>query len=43
MISLATRSGVSIVDIVDQLDSTGVCPSYAVRSASTTIQIKDKF
>lgn len=34
MISLAARSGVAIEDIVDQLDSTGVCPSYAVRSAT---------
>jgi len=34
MISLAARAGVSIYDIVDQLNSTGVCPSYAVRSAT---------
>lgn len=34
MISLAARSGVAIEDIADQLDSTGVCPSYAVRSAT---------
>ena len=34
MISLAARGGVSIHDIVDQLESTGVCPSYAVRSAT---------
>lgn len=34
MVSLAARAGVSIHDIVDQLDSTGVCPSYAVRSAT---------
>ena len=34
MISLAARAGVSVYDIVDQLDSTGVCPSYAVRSAT---------
>ena len=34
MISLAARAGVSIYDIVDQLDSAGVCPSYAVRSAT---------
>lgn len=33
MISLSARSGSDITDIVDQLDSTGVCPSYAVRSA----------
>lgn len=34
MISVAARSGVSIHKIVDQLDSTGVCPSYAVRRAT---------
>ena len=34
MISLSARAGVSIYDIVDQLESTGVCPSYAVRSAT---------
>jgi ribonucleoside-diphosphate reductase alpha chain len=34
MISLAARAGVPIHDIVDQLESTGVCPSYAVRSAT---------
>ena len=33
MISLSARAGVSIEDIIDQLDSTGVCPSYAVRRA----------
>ena len=33
MISLSSRAGVSIYDIVDQLDSSGVCPSYAVRRA----------
>jgi len=33
MISLALRSGCSIDDVVDQLKSTGVCPSYAVKSA----------
>lgn len=33
MISLACRAGVSIQDIKDQLDSTGVCPSYATRRA----------
>lgn len=33
MLSLSARSGAGIADIVDQLDSTGVCPSYAVRSA----------
>jgi ribonucleoside-diphosphate reductase alpha chain len=34
MISLAARNGVGIEDIVDQLNSTGVCPSYAVRKAT---------
>lgn len=34
MISLSARGGVSINDIVDQLKSTGSCPSYAVRSAT---------
>lgn len=33
-ISLLCRAGVSIYDIKDQLDSTGACPSYAVRSAT---------
>lgn len=33
VISLAARSGSTIFDIIDQLDSTGVCPSYAVRTA----------
>lgn len=33
MISLAARGGISVDDIVDQLDSCGTCPSYAVRSA----------
>lgn len=33
MISLTARAGVSIDDICDQLDSTGVCPSYATRTA----------
>lgn len=33
MISLAARSGVNILDIVDQLLSCGACPSYAVRTA----------
>lgn len=33
MISLAARAGVGIYDIVDQLQSTGVCPSYASRTA----------
>lgn len=33
MVSLLCRAGVSIFDIKDQLDSTGVCPSYATRRA----------
>lgn len=33
-ISLAARGGISIYDIVDQLKSSGACPSYAVRSAT---------
>lgn len=34
MISACARAGVGIHDIVDQLKSTGVCPSYAVRKAT---------
>ncbi len=34
MISLAARNGTDIHDIVDQLKSTGSCPSYAVRRAT---------
>lgn len=34
MISLAARTGVAVNDIVDQLMSTGICPSYAVRTAT---------
>ena len=34
MISLASRAGCDIHDIVDQLNSCGACPSYAVRSAT---------
>lgn len=34
MISLAARSGTDIYSIVDQLNSCGVCPSYAVRAAT---------
>lgn len=34
MISLAARSGCDIHSIVDQLNSCGVCPSYAVRRAT---------
>ena len=33
LLSLSARAGVSLDDILDQLDSTGICPSYAVRSA----------
>lgn len=34
MISLAARGGVGIESIVDQLKSSGTCPSYAVRRAT---------
>ena len=34
MISLASRGGVDIDSIADQLKSAGTCPSYAVRSAT---------
>lgn len=34
MISLAARGGVPIESIIDQLNSCGVCPSYAVRRAT---------
>ena len=34
MISLSARAGVSIDNIIDQLNSTGVCPAYAVRRAT---------
>ena len=34
MISIAARGGISIADIVDQLYSTGTCPSYAIRKAT---------
>lgn len=34
MISLAARNGASIDDIIDQLNSCGTCPSYAVRKAT---------
>ena len=34
MISVAARAGVSLDDIVDQLMSTGACPSYAKRGKS---------
>jgi len=34
MISLAARAGVSLDAIVDQLNSCGICPSYAVRRAT---------
>ena len=34
MISLAARAGAGINSIIDQLNSSGVCPSYAVRTAT---------
>lgn len=34
LISLSARAGLSIEQIVDQLNSCGVCPSYAVRTAT---------
>ena len=34
MISLTARAGVGIDSIIDQLNSSGVCPSYAVRAAT---------
>lgn len=34
MISLAVRGGVDIYSVVDQLKSSGTCPSYAVRRAT---------
>lgn len=34
MISLSARAGVDIYSIVDQLKSSGTCPSYAVRTAT---------
>lgn len=34
MISLSARGGISIEAILDQLKSCGVCPSYAVRTAT---------
>lgn len=34
MISLAARGGIDINSIVDQLRSSGTCPSYAVRTAT---------
>lgn len=34
MISLSARGGVDIYSIVDQLKSSGTCPSYAVRKAT---------
>lgn len=34
MISLAARGGIDIYSIVDQLQSSGTCPSYAVRRAT---------
>ena len=34
MISLASRGGINIESIIDQLNSSGVCPSYATRTAT---------
>ena len=34
MISLAARGGIDIDSIIDQLKSSGTCPSYAVRTAT---------
>lgn len=34
LISLAARGGIDIYSIVDQLKSSGTCPSYAVRTAT---------
>lgn len=34
MISLSARGGIHIDNIIDQLNSCGVCPSYAVRKAT---------
>ena len=34
LISLSARAGLSIEQVVDQLNSCGVCPSYAVRTAT---------
>ena len=34
MVSLLCRAGVDIITIKDQLDSTGVCPSYSTRKAT---------
>lgn len=33
-ISLAARGGIDVYSIVDQLKSSGTCPSYAVRTAT---------
>lgn len=35
MMSLAARAGATVEDIIDQLESTGVCPSYAVRTSKS--------
>jgi len=34
LISLSARAGCDIHSIIDQLNSSGVCPSYAVRKAT---------
>lgn len=39
-ISLCARGGIDVYSIVDQLKSSGTCPSYAVRSATKLIHQK---
>ena len=34
MISISARAGIDIYTIIDQLNSTGNCPSYSVRRAT---------
>ena len=34
MISISARGGIDIYTIIDQLNSTGACPSYTVRRAT---------
>ena len=34
IVSLSARNGIAIEDIIDQLQSCGTCPSYAVRTAT---------
>lgn len=40
MISLAARGGIDVYSIVDQLKSSGTCPSYAVRTATKHVTSK---